>query len=173
MNLQELNDRPETDFVSALGGVFEHSPWVAEAVAGGRPFASVSALHQAMVQAVEKAGVTKQLALIRAHPDLAGKAARAGHLTDASTSEQKGAGLDRLDDAEYERFHSLNDAYKQRFDFPFILAVRGFDGKGHDKHSILASFETRLQNTPEQEISEALRQIARIAELRLGDMLTS
>ena len=173
MNLQNLNSLSEAEFVSVLGGIFEHSPWVAEAVAGGRPFASVSALHQAMVQVVENASVTKQLALIRAHPDLAGKAARAGNLTDASTSEQKGAGLDRLDDTEYERFHRLNDAYKQRFDFPFILAVRGFDGKGHDKYSILASFETRLQNTPEQEISEALRQIARIAELRLGDMLTS
>ena len=172
MNLQDLNSLSEAEFVSVLGGIFEHSPWVAEAVAGDRPFASVSALYQVMVQAVEKAGVTKQLALICAHPDLAGKAARAGNLTDASTSEQKGAGLDRLDDTEYERFHSLNDAYKQRFDFPFILAVRGFDGKGHDKYSILASFEARLKNTPEQEISEALRQIARIAELRLGDMLT-
>lgn len=92
MNLQELNSLPEADFIAVLGGIFEHSPWVAEAVAGDRPFASVSALHQAMVQAVEKAGVTRQLALIRAHPDLAGKAARAGNLTDASTSEQKGAG---------------------------------------------------------------------------------
>ncbi|MDM7850414.1 2-oxo-4-hydroxy-4-carboxy-5-ureidoimidazoline decarboxylase [Pseudochrobactrum kiredjianiae] len=172
MNLQELNSLPEADFIAALGGIFEHSPWVAEAVEGHRPFASVSVLHQAMVEAVEKAGVNKQLTLIRAHPDLAGKAARAGNLTDASTSEQKGAGLDRLDDAEYERFHRLNDAYKQHFDFPFILAVRGFEGKGHDKYSILSNFETRLQNTPEQEISEAVRQIARIAKLRLGDMLT-
>ncbi|MDR0251942.1 MAG: 2-oxo-4-hydroxy-4-carboxy-5-ureidoimidazoline decarboxylase, partial [Brucellaceae bacterium] len=157
MNLQELNTLSEADFIAALGGIFEHSPWVAEAAVRDRPFASVSALHQAMVRAVEKADVTKQLALIRAHPDLAGKAARAGNLTDASTSEQKGAGLDRLDDAEYDRFHQLNDAYKQRFDFPFILAVRGFDGKGHDKYSILAAFETRLKNTPDQEISEALR----------------
>ncbi len=172
MNLQDLNSLSEAEFVSALGGIFEHSPWVAEAVAGDRPFVSVTALHQAMVQAVENADLTKQLVLIRAHPDLAGKAARAGGLTHASTSEQQGAGLDRLNDAEYERFHHLNDAYKQRFDFPFILAVRGFDGKGHDKTSILANFEKRLQNTPEQEISEALRQIARIAALRLGDMFT-
>lgn len=171
MNLQELNTLPEGDFIAALGGIFEHSPWVAEAVAGKRPFASVSALHQAMVRAVTQADINRQLALIRAHPDLAGKAARAGTLTYASTNEQKGAGLDQLDDAEYERFHRLNTAYKQRFDFPFILAVRGFDGKGHDKMSILANFEMRLKNTPEQEISEALRQIARIAELRLGDML--
>ncbi len=171
MKLHELNSLPAADFVSALGGIFEHSPWVAEAVVGDRPFASVSALHRAMVQAVENAGVARQLMLIRAHPDLAGKAARAGNLTDASTSEQKGAGLNQLSDAEYARFHQLNDAYKQRFDFPFILAVRGFDGKGHDKHSILASFETRLHNTPEQEISEALRQIARIAGLRLEDMI--
>ena len=171
MNLQDLNSLSETEFVSVLGGIFEHSPWVAEAVAGKRPFASVSILHQAMVQVVDHADREQQLTLIRAHPDLAGKAARAGNLTDASTNEQKGAGLDQLNDAEYAQFHQLNDAYKQWFDFPFILAVRGFDGKGHDKHSILASFEARLKNTPDQEVSEALRQIARIAELRLGDML--
>lgn len=173
MNLQELNIMPEAEFITVLGGVFEHSPWVAEAVVGKRPFASVTDLHIAMLQAVEHAGQDKQLALIRAHPDLAGKAARAGDLTNASTNEQKGAGLDRLSDSEFDHFHQLNDAYKQRFAFPFILAVRGFDGKGHDKYSILAAFETRLQHMPEQEISEALRQIARIAELRLGDMLNS
>lgn len=171
MQLSQLNTMPEDEFVTVLCGVFEHSPWVAEAVADGRPYATIAALHQAMVQAVEHAGAPQQLALIRAHPDLAGKAARAGDLTHASTNEQKGAGLDTLNDAEFECFHHLNDAYKQRFDFPFILAVRGFGGVLHDKHSILATFERRLENTPDQEISEALRQIARIAELRLGDML--
>lgn len=171
MQLSQLNTMPEAEFVIVLGGVFEHSPWVAEAIADGRPYATIAALHQAMVQAVEHAGTPQQLALIRAHPDLAGKAARAGDLTHASTNEQKGAGLDRLNDVEFERFHHLNDAYKQRFDFPFILAVRGFGGVSHNKYSILAAFEERLKNTPDQEISEALRQIARIAELRLGDML--
>lgn len=171
MDLNQLNIMPKAEFISTLGGIFEHSPWVAEAVAPLRPFASVEALHHAMVQVVENAGQPQQLALIRAHPDLAGKAARSGGLTPDSTNEQKGAGLDKLSESEFERFHQLNDAYKQRFDFPFILAVRGFGGVRHDKYSILTSFETRLKNTPDQEVSEALRQIARIAELRLGDML--
>lgn len=170
MNLQELNAVSEAEFISVLGGVFEHSPWVAQTVVSGRPYASVNALHQAMVQAVDDAGLGKQLILIRAHPDLAGKAARAGTLTNASTHEQMTAGLNQLTDVEFERFHFLNDTYKQRFSFPFILAVRGFGGQSHDKFSILEAFENRLKNTPDQEISEALRQIARIAELRLGDM---
>lgn len=173
MDLNQLNIMPKAEFISTLGGIFEHSPWVAEAVAPLRPFASVEALHHAMVQVVENAEQPQQLALIRAHPDLAGKAARAGGLTPDSTNEQKGAGLDKLSESEFEHFHQLNDAYKQRFDFPFILAVRGFGGVHHDKYSILTSFETRLKNTPDQEVSEALRQIARIAELRLGDMLKS
>ncbi|WOC15291.1 2-oxo-4-hydroxy-4-carboxy-5-ureidoimidazoline decarboxylase [Pseudochrobactrum sp. MP213Fo] len=171
MNLQKLNIMPEAEFVSVLGGIFEHSSWVAQAAVHKRAFATVGALHQAMVQAVDAAHRDQQLSLIRAHPDLAGKAARAGNLTDASTSEQKTAGLDQLTEAEFTRFHQLNDAYKQRFSFPFILAVRGFGGKTHDKYSILEAFELRLKNTPDQEIAEALRQIARIAELRLGDML--
>ena len=100
-------------------------------------------------------------------PDLAGKAALAGELTAESTSEQKGAGLDRLDAEEFAKFHRLNDAYKAKFDFPFILAVRG-----HDKHSILAAFETRLLNDAESERAEALRQIARIAGFRLADLLS-
>lgn len=173
MNLQQLNALSDDEFVSCLGDVFEHSPWVAQIVLGDRPFTSVDALHQAMVHAVEQVGREKQLLLIRAHPDLAGKAAKAGKLTDASTNEQKTAGLDQLTDAEFERFHHLNDAYKQRFEFPFILAVRGFAGKAHDKISILEAFETRLNNMPEQEVFESLRQIARIAALRLGDMLNT
>lgn len=170
MQLSQINTMPESEFIAALGGIFEHSPWVAEAIVDGRPYATVAALHQAMVQAVEGAGEPQQLALIRAHPDLAGKAARAGDLTYASTNEQKGAGLDNLNDAEFERFHQLNNAYRQRFDFPFILAVRGFGGVKHDKYSILAAFEERLKNTSDQEVSEAVRQIARIADLRLVDM---
>lgn len=171
MKLDVLNTLPEADFIKILGDIFEHSPWVAAAVAGKRPFDSIAQLHQAMVQAVALAGEEKQLALIRAHPDLAGKAARAGTLTDASTGEQKTAGLDQLTADEFSRFHQLNSAYQQRFEFPFILAVRGFAGKAHDKYSILAAFETRLSHPRDQEIAEALRQIARIAELRLRDML--
>ncbi|QKV18785.1 2-oxo-4-hydroxy-4-carboxy-5-ureidoimidazoline decarboxylase [Oricola thermophila] len=166
VSLERLNACSDSEFVSALGGIFEHSPWVAEAVVGKRPFASVAALHAAMVAAIEAAGTEAQLKLIRAHPDLAGKAALAGELTAESSAEQKGAGLDRLTPGEYERFHALNDRYKERFGFPFILAVRG-----HDKHSILGAFERRLKHSPEEERAEALAQIARIGEFRLNDLV--
>lgn len=166
MNLSTLNTLSPSAFVQTLGAIFEHSPWVADGAYHARPFASVEALHAAMVEVVDRAGLEPQLALIRAHPDLAGKAALAGELTVESTSEQKGAGLDRLSPTEYAEFHRLNDAYKAKFGFPFIIAVRG-----HDKHSILAAFETRLLNAPESERSEALRQIARIAGFRLADLI--
>ena len=166
VSLHDLNACSASQFVEVLGAIFEHSPWVAESVADQRPFASVSALHGAMVAAIDRAGQEAQLALIRAHPDLAGKAALAGEITAESTSEQKGAGLDRLTPEEFERFHVLNDAYKARFGFPFILAVRG-----HDKHSILASFERRLGHDIDGEIAEALAQIARIGEFRLNDLI--
>ena len=166
VSLETLNTCSDSDFVAALGAIFEHSPWVAETVAGERPFASVTALHAAMVAAIDGAGKDAQLTLIRAHPDLAGKAALAGELTAESTSEQRGAGLDRLTTEEFERFHKLNDAYKARFGFPFILAVRG-----HDKHSILGAFERRLKHSPEEERAEALAQIARIGEFRLNDLI--
>lgn len=166
MNLTTLNQLPKPAFVDTLGAIFEHSPWVAEGAFASVPFANLEALHAAMVRVVDHASLDQQLALIRAHPDLAGKAALAGELTAESTSEQKGAGLDRLTPEEFAKFHRLNEAYKEKFDFPFILAVRG-----HDKHSILAAFETRLLNDAESERSEALRQIARIAGFRLGDLI--
>jgi 2-oxo-4-hydroxy-4-carboxy-5-ureidoimidazoline decarboxylase len=166
VSLAFLNTCSDSEFVDTLGGIFEHSPWVAQAALAGRPYASTDELHAAMAKAVDKAEEDMQLALIRAHPDLAGKAALAGELTAESTSEQSGAGLDRLSEDEYARFHRLNDAYKARFGFPFILAVRG-----HDKHSILSAFETRLKNTQNAEMTEALSQIARIAEYRLGDVI--
>lgn len=166
VSLAELNACSDSDFIAALGAIFEHSPWVAEAVSGKRPYASIGALHGEMVAAIAAAGRDPQLTLIRAHPDLAGKAALAGELTAESTSEQKGAGLDRLTSEEYERFHALNDAYKARFGFPFILAVRS-----HDKHSILDAFERRLAHDEDEEIAEALAQIARIGEFRLNDLI--
>lgn len=167
MKLDELNTSSTEDFIEALGGIFEHSPWVAERVAQMRPFASIGQLHAAMTGAVDKAGQIAQLGLIRAHPDLAGKAARQGRLTSSSTSEQKGAGLDRLTDEEFEEFHGLNNAYQSRFGFPFILAVRG-----HDKHSIMAAFRKRLENNSGEEVLEALRQIAQIARFRLDDLVS-
>jgi 2-oxo-4-hydroxy-4-carboxy-5-ureidoimidazoline decarboxylase len=166
MNLASLNQLPKPAFTQTLGAIFEHSPWVAEGAHAAAPFATIEFLHAAMVRVVDHASLEQQLALIRAHPDLAGKAALAGELTAESTSEQKGAGLDRLSAEEYANFHRLNDAYKAKFDFPFIIAVRGYDC-----HSILAAFETRLLNDAESERAEALRQIARIAGFRLADLL--
>ena len=164
--LSDLNAMDQAAFTAALGGIFEHSPWIAERAWDRRPFSNVDSLLQSMLDAVGDAGEDPQLDLIRAHPDLAGKAARAGALTEHSTREQAGAGLDRLSDAEFERFHRLNDAYKERFGFPFIIAVRE-----HTKDSILAAFETRLQNDRPAEMQEALRNIGLIAEFRLRDVV--
>jgi 2-oxo-4-hydroxy-4-carboxy-5-ureidoimidazoline decarboxylase len=133
MSLDDLNQFPYTEFVTILGGIYEHSPWVAEGAFKARPFDSLEHLHQTMSSIVAQAPEAQQLALIRAHPDLAGKAALANELTEHSKSEQAGAGLNRLSPEDYQRFHDLNNRYKDTFDFPFILAV-----KGHTKDSILA-----------------------------------
>lgn len=164
-SLAQLNDMARDAFVVTLSGIFEHSPWVAEAVAGDRPFASVAALHAAMSGVVEQAGAERQLALVDAHPELAGKAAVRGELTAESTREQSGAGLDQCTQAEFERLQQLNAAYRERFGFPFILAVRGYD-----RHGIIANFEARLANTREQELRASLDQIYRIARFRLDDL---
>jgi len=166
ISLSSLNEMNENAFVATLKDVFEHSQWVAEGVSSQRPFKSVRSLHSAMVGVVGDASQRKQLDLICAHPDLAGKATLAGDLTDSSTSEQAGAGLDTLSSEEYQNFHALNDAYKSRFGFPFILAV-----KGHDKHSIMKAFENRLSNDAEQEQIEALRQIGEIGRFRLEALI--
>ncbi len=166
MKLDQLNHLSDGEFVAALGAIFEHSPWVAEAVVSARPFVSVSQLHKTMCDAVDAAGVNKQMALIKAHPDLAGKAALSGDLTEESTSEQAGAGLDRLSHEEFATFHRLNDAYQSQFDFPFIIAV-----KGHNKTSILNAFHQRLENDANEEKAEALKQIYRIGLFRLEGLI--
>ncbi|HET9048811.1 MAG TPA: 2-oxo-4-hydroxy-4-carboxy-5-ureidoimidazoline decarboxylase [Chiayiivirga sp.] len=166
MRIDDLNQASAVDFVAALGGIYEHSPWVAEAVCAQRPFASLDGLTQAMAEAVAHASPAAKLALIRAHPQLAGKAAVANDLTEASQREQRGAGLDRCTPDEFQRLTALNAAYEARFDFPFILAVAG-----HTRDSILAALQHRLANTVEQEFDEALRQIDRIAALRLQALL--
>ncbi|WP_159875163.1 MULTISPECIES: 2-oxo-4-hydroxy-4-carboxy-5-ureidoimidazoline decarboxylase [Aquitalea] len=160
--LQQLNCLPFDSFVAALGGVFEHSGWVAERTAALRPFHSVEELAAAMTGEVEKAGYAAQMVLIRAHPELAGKAAICGELTKESSIEQAGAGLDQCSQEEFSRLTKLNDAYQSKFGFPFILAVRG-----HDRSSILGEFERRLASEVEEERRECLRQIYRIARLRL------
>lgn len=162
LTLDAVNRMDRERFVDALGGVFETSPWVAERAWPARPFASVAALHAAMVRVVETASTAEQLALLRAHPDLAGRAARAGTMSASSIAEQSSAGLDRLSDEEYERFHRLNTAYRETFGFPFIIAVRR-----HDKTAILAAFAERLRHTREEEVRAALEQVFAITRLRL------
>lgn len=162
LTLSELNARDAASFVDALAGLYEHSPWIPEQVAGSRPFDSLTALHAAMTKAVNDAGEDAQLALLSSHPDLAGRAAVAGELTYASTSEQLSAGLDALSEDEMVRFQELNARYRERFGFPFIKAVRGAD-----KQRILAAFEGRLDNGWYQELATALTEVGKIAWLRL------
>lgn len=168
VSLDELNEAGTADFVAALGDIYEHSPWVAEAVASLRPFARLADLAEAMAAAVRAVDPERQLALIRLHPDLAGKAARAGALTADSTAEQASAGLDRLSEAEFADFHRLNDAYRARFASPFIVCVRR-----HSKGSILRQFERRLGNSPQAERANTLSEIFRIAALRLDQRVTA
>jgi 2-oxo-4-hydroxy-4-carboxy-5-ureidoimidazoline decarboxylase len=158
MTIANVNALDRDAFIAAFGAVFEHSPWVAEQALARRPFADRDALHLAMVAAVRNAGRDVQLALICAHPDLGTRLA----LSDASTAEQAGAGLDRLDAESFAQFHRLNDAYRARFGFPFIIAVRQ-----HSRAAILAAFERRLRHDAETEIVEALAQIEIITRLRL------
>lgn len=162
ITLEEINRIDRGGFVAALGEVFEHAPWVAEVAYDARPFADLSALYEAMTAAVRDAAADRQLALIKQHPDLAGKAARQGAMTDDSKYEQSSAGLDRLSEQEYAAFHRLNDAYKAKFGFPFIICVRR-----HGKDSILRHFEERLSHDIADERSTALNEIFRIVALRL------
>ena len=157
------------DFVAAYGGIFEHSPWIAEgahALELGPAHDCAAGVHNALCRIFRSASDARRLAVLNAHPDLAGKLAAAGRLTSESTSEQASAGLDMLTDAERERFTALNTAYVEKHGFPFIIAVRD-----HDKASILAAFERRLDNDTATEMNEACRQVERIAEFRLMDLL--
>jgi 2-oxo-4-hydroxy-4-carboxy-5-ureidoimidazoline decarboxylase len=165
--LGALNACDREAFVGALGHLFEHSPWVAEETFSRRPFASLEALHGALCATMRGAPEARQLALVRAHPDLAGRLAQAGKLTASSTGEQAAAGLDRLTPAEAAEIQRLNDAYKGRFGFPFVICARL-----NAKDTILAAMRSRLGNTPDAELSTALGEIAKIAHLRLNDTVT-
>jgi 2-oxo-4-hydroxy-4-carboxy-5-ureidoimidazoline decarboxylase len=165
--LEQLNAMPRDAFEATLSGIFEHSPWVAEQAADARPFASIDALYSAMRDIVANAGDARQLALINAHPELAGKAAVRGELTAESTREQSGAGLAHCTQAEFEKLQRLNTAYREKFGFPFILAVRGYDRAG-----IIANFEARLNNGRDEELRMSLEQIYRIARFRIDDLVT-
>ena len=166
MALANLNAVDDAGFMAALGDVYEHAPWVAQAALKQRPFATLAALHAAMMDAVRAAPPEQRLTLIKGHPDLAGKAARAGAMTVESKAEQASAGLDRLSEAEFAQFHRLNDAYREKFGVPFIICVRR-----HSKDSILQQFERRLQNTMSAETETALGEIFRIAALRLDQRI--
>ena len=162
MTLAALNSLDRAGFVEAIGWVFELSPWVAEEVSGGRPYPSIERLHEAMVNQVEAAAGESQLELLRSHPDLGTRA----RISPASATEQAGAGLDRLTVGEFERLQRLNSAYREKFGFPFLFAVRG-----STKYDILQALERRLAATPEEERREALNQVYRIAEFRLRETI--
>ena len=161
LTVMQLSQMDQAAFVAALEGIFEHSPWVAEHAWVRRPFANREALLGTVVGAMQAAPRNAQLALIRAHPELAGKAAVRGELTAESTREQAGAGLAACSPEEFELIQALNGAYNAKFGFPFIIAVRGLG-----RADIIAAMERRLGHDPEAEFAEALRQIARIAALR-------
>jgi 2-oxo-4-hydroxy-4-carboxy-5-ureidoimidazoline decarboxylase len=166
IRIDEVNNRSETLFVELLGGIFEHSPWVPEQVCEKRPFASRGELHRAMAAAVAKAPEAQRLALLRAHPELAGKEAKSGALTDASQREQAGAGLDQCSAAELAQIESFNRAYRDRFGFPFIIAVSGLD-----KRQIIAAMEQRLKNEPHDEFATALGEVDKIARIRIDALI--
>ncbi len=168
MTLHQLNALNQAQFTETLAAIFEHSPWVASGAWPSRPFAAVTELHAAMCAVVAAADSSQQLNLIRAHPQLASKAAIRGELTDASNQEQGGAGLRDCTPAEFAQLNGLNDTYQQRFGFPFILAVRG-----HTRASIIEQLQARVGNAHEIEFAAALQQIERIAELRLADVFVS
>src|SRR5260370_2406466 len=165
--LADLNRVGPADFGGAVGDAFELAPWVAEAAHAKRPFATVTDLHAAMMCAVRAAPRETQLGFLRQHPDLAGKAARAGAITEDSKREQASVGLDTLTEEEFARFHRLNDAYKAKFGFPFIVCVRR-----HSRDSIIAQFERRLPNDTVAEFAAALQEVFYITRLRIAAKVT-
>jgi 2-oxo-4-hydroxy-4-carboxy-5-ureidoimidazoline decarboxylase len=166
--LSDLNTCSRDDFVAALANIFEYSPWIAERAASMRPFARLNQLFAEMRAAVDHAPPERRLALIKVHPDLANKTQRAAGLTAESNAEQNSAGLDRLSDAEYQAFERVNNAYRSKFGFPYIVCVRR-----HTKDSILRDFERRLPNDPVTEMQKSIEEICRIAALRLDQLVTA
>ena len=162
LTLERVNAMPPQEFLAALGGVFEHSPWIAERAFAARPFGSIEGLHEAMVNTVQRAPRERQLALLKAHPELAGKEAQAGTLTSSSTAEQAGAGLNALNRAEIESLARWNREYREKFGFPFVIAVRR-----HTKASVFSEIERRLANDTETELDAGLEQVFDITRLRL------
>ncbi|KRI00001.1 2-oxo-4-hydroxy-4-carboxy-5-ureidoimidazoline decarboxylase [Curvibacter sp. PAE-UM] len=167
--LAQLNTAPLPEAAQLLDGLYEHTPWIVQQALLQRPFASLAALKLACARALEQGGREAQIALVRAHPELAGKAMVAKTLTAESSNEQSKAGLTQCTPEEFARIQQLNTAYNTRFGWPFILAVRGPRGSGLGKQQIIAAFERRLHSHPDAELAECLRNIHRIAEIRLND----
>jgi 2-oxo-4-hydroxy-4-carboxy-5-ureidoimidazoline decarboxylase len=165
-SIQQLNSLSRDEFVCIAGPVFEHSPWIAELAWTRKPFTSLENLHAGLCEVVNNSSEEKQLALIRAHPDLVGKLALAGQLTKESTNEQAGAGLNKLPPEEIAIFQKQNAAYQKQFGFPFVICARL-----NRKEEILAGLERRLNHSREQEIKTALEEVYKIARLRLGDLI--
>jgi 2-oxo-4-hydroxy-4-carboxy-5-ureidoimidazoline decarboxylase len=164
--LSDLNTASKDDFVAALANIFEYSPWIAEQAAAARPFGGVKALLAAMKDAVDRAPSEQLMKLIKGHPDLANKTQRAAGLTAESTHEQNSLGLDRLSNAEFEAFERVNNAYRTKFGFPYIVCVRR-----HTKDSVLRDFERRLPNDAATEMKTSVAEICRIAALRLDQLV--
>ena len=169
LSLDQLNTAPSAWLLQQLGGLYEHSPWIAEQALQQRPFVSLAQFKHAMAQVVTAASREAQLALVRAHPELAGRAMVSQALTAESTGEQSRAGLSECSPQEFDRLQQLNSAYNERFGHPFIVAVRGPRGDGLSRQQIIATFERRLHNPVNTELCECLRNIHRIAEIRLDD----
>lgn len=165
-NLHELNQRTQQEFVSVFGSIFEHSPWIAARAWEKRPFDSVQELHAAMCRVVRDAPLADRLALIQAHPDLAGRLARLGQLTPESTREQASVGIDAMSHAELACMEKANAAYRTKFGFPFIICARL-----NTKDTILSAINQRLTHDPAIEMNAALEEIYKIARLRLEDLL--
>lgn len=166
--LASLSAAPRDEFVRVLGGVFEHTPWIAERAYAARPFASVDDLHRAMVAALATASREAKLALICAHPELAGKEAAAGTMTADSAGEQASAGLDRCTADELARLRAGNHAYREKFGFPFVMAVRG-----KSRHEILTALASRVGGTRDAEFARCIEEIGKIARLRLDALFPS
>lgn len=167
MDLDTLNQLDQKAFTTALGEIFEHSPWIPYSTWERKPFGSIANLHASLCETLEVADESRKLELIRAHPDLAGKLAISGELTDFSTAEQQSAQLDKLTPEQFEKITTLNESYKTRFKFPFIICV-----KDHSQSSIFQNFEERVENDNASELQAALKQICRIAWYRLNDLLS-
>jgi len=168
MTIEELNDAGPDAFVNAVGFVFEDSPWIARAAWEHRPFADGDDLHATMIAILQDAPEERRVALIAAHPDLAGRVTRERRLTPASREEQASVGLDRLTPEETARFHTLNQMYSERFGFPFVICARE-----NTKQTILAALQERCGNDRQTEIAGAIAEIAKIARLRLSDVVTA